>query len=300
MSSPAANRRPPAAYTLPDLGGPAPAPAATAAEVAKTGFVPLFSPREVENPLEAAQLQAQAMLEEARTQAQQLLDQAREQGYQEGYAAGEEEGRAASRARIEAAVDNLGRDLKILATVRAGILAVMEEEIVGLVQAACDRVLLSAAAADPGLVRRVVREAIARFNQVERLTVRVSPEDLKQVQEQRPALLAEFDDLKHLEVKADPGVAPGGCQVDSASAQVDASLATRRQQVLASLTEAFHRAGGLEVEALLEEALHLPLAAAPAPPAPPVAPAAAQPPADDFDQLPDLETETDQPALEEW
>lgn len=297
MSSPAANPRPPAAYTLPDLGGPAPAPPATAAEVAKTGFVPLFSPREVENPLEAAQLQAQAMLEEARTQAQQLREQAREQGFQEGYAAGEEEGRAASRARIEAAVDNLGRDLKILATVRAGILAVMEEEIVGLVQAACDRVLLSATATDPGLVRRVVREAIARFNQVERLTVRVSPEDLKQVQEQRPELLVEFDDLKHLEIKADPGVAPGGCQVDSASAQVDASLATRRQQVLASLTEAFHRAGGLEVEPLLDEALRLPVAAATAPPA---EPAAAQPPANDFDELSDLEAEADQPALEEW
>ncbi len=299
MSKPAASDRPPTVFTLPDLGGPRQAPQATAAEVARTGFVPLFSPREVENPLEAAQQQAQAMLDQAQAQAQQIRDQAREQGYQEGYAAGEEEGRAASRARIEAAVDNLGRDLKILSTVRAGILAVMEEEIVGLVQAACDRVLLSAAAADPGLVRRAVREAIARFNQVERLTVRVSPEDLRQVQEQRPALLAEFDDLQHLEVKADPGVAPGGCQVDSASAQVDASLATRRQQVLASLTEAFHRAGGLEVDALLEEALSRPApATAAADPAPaPETPAA---PTNDLDALSDTEAEADQPALEEW
>lgn len=298
MSKPAASDRQPTVFTLPDLGGPRQASQATAAEVARTGFVPLFSPREVENPLEAAQQQAQALLDQAQAQAQQIQNQAREQGYQEGYAAGEEEGRAASRARIEAAVDNLGRDLKILATVRAGILAVMEEEIVGLVQAACDRVLLSAAAADPGLVRRVVREAIARFNQVERLTVRVSPEDLKQVQEQRPALLAEFGDLQHLEVKADPAVAPGGCQVDSASAQVDASLATRRQQVLASLTEAFHRAGGLEVEDLLDQALSAPAAAADPAPAPEAPPAPA--PANDFDELNDPEAEADQPALEEW
>jgi len=295
LSSPAHNHRPPTAFTLPDLGSPAKAPQATAEEVARTGFIPLFAAKEIANPLEVAQQQARELLANAEAQAQALLEKAREQGYQEGYAAGEEEGRAASRARIEAAVDNLGRAVKVLETARAGILAVMEEEIVGLVQAACDRVLMSAAAADPDLVRRVVREAISRLNQAERLTVRVNPEDLKQVQEQRPELLAEFSDLKHLEIKADPGVAPGGCQVDSASAQVDASLATRRQQVLACLTEAFHRTGGLEVEDLLDQALSAPPAAAPLAETP-----ANQPPSTDSVELPDLESEADQPALEEW
>ncbi|MCA1905771.1 MAG: hypothetical protein LDL11_04165 [Desulfarculus sp.] len=293
MSSPVANHRPPAPFTLPDLGGPAPASQPSAAEVARTGFVPLFAAKEIANPLEAAQEQARELLEQAQAQAQALLEKAREQGYQEGYAAGEEEGRAAARARIEAAVDNLGRIVKILDSVRAGILAVMEEEIVGLVQAACDRVLMSATAADPGLVRRVVREAIARLNQAERLTVRVNPEDLKQVQEQRPELLKEFGELKQLEVKADPEVAPGGCLVDSANAQVDASLATRRQQVLTCLTEAFHRAGGLAMDELLEQALS----------APPVVDPLSETPvpsssSSDLDELPDLEV--DRPALEEW
>lgn len=290
MSEAGASGRRVADYPLPELGRAA---AVAPPAVEEGGFIPLFTQEQTEDPVEAARRQAQETLDAALAQAEALKTQAREQGFQEGYATGQEEGRLASRARIEAAVDNLGRALKVLDAARAGILAVMEEELVGLVQAACDRVLMLPGAIDAGLARRVVREAAGRLARAERLTVHVSPDDVAQVEQYRPQLLAELNELGRLEIKADPEVAPGGCRVDSPEAQVDASLPTRRQQVFAALTAAFHREGGLDPAELLDEALNLP----PAPPAaepdrpsqPAVEAAAAvqpQPP--------------DSPALEDW
>lgn len=291
MSSLDAAGRRVADFPLPDLGRSA--PAAPPAAVEEGGFVPLFTQEETEDPVEAARRQAQETLDAATSQAQAILVQAREQGYQEGYATGQEEGRLASRARIEAAVDNLGRALKILEAARAVILAVMEEELVGLVQAACDRVLLKTGAGDPDLIRRVVREAAGRLGDAERLTVRVSPDDLAQVEQYRPQLMAELSQLQHLEIKPDPAIAPGGCRVDSPAAQVDASLPTRRQQVFAALTAAFHREGGLDTAALLEQGLSQTATPPPAEPAPAAAPRAADP-------APAQPEPEDLPALEEW
>lgn len=291
MSSPGGRRV--ADYPLPDLGRAEAGAALAPPAVEEGGFIPLFTQEETEDPVEAARRQAQETIDAALAQAAAIKTQAREQGYQEGYATGQEEGRLAARARIEAAVDNLGRALKVLDAVRAGILAVMEEELVGLVLAACDRVLMRAGASDPGLARRVVREAAGRLARAERLTVYVSPDDLAQVEEHRPQLLAELGELQHLEIMPDPAIAPGGCRVDSPAAQVDASLPTRRQQVFAALTAAFHREGGLDAAALLDEALAAPAAAEPLPPA---APVPAAPPAPETAPEPD----GGEPALEEW
>ncbi|MFH1057669.1 MAG: FliH/SctL family protein [Pseudomonadota bacterium] len=305
MSDADASGRRIADYPLPDLGRSAAMAAGGAAPpvvVEEGGFIPLFTQEQTEDPVEAAVRQAQETLDAALIRAEEIKTQAREQGYREGYAGGQEEGRLAARARIEAAVDNLGRALKVLDAARAGILAVMEEELVGLVQAACDRVLMQAGASDPDLARRAVREAAGRLARAERLVVHVSPDDLAQIEEYRPRLLAELDELGHLEIKADAGVAPGGCRVDAPEAQVDASLPTRRQQVFAALTAAFHREGGLDAEALLDEALTRSAAAAdPAPePAPPAPTAAAAQAAPEPEPAPAPAEPEDLPALEEW
>lgn len=300
MSETDASGRRVADYPLPELGRSAAVAAGGAAPpvvVEEGGFIPLFTQEQTEDPVEAARRQAQETIDAALAQAEQLKTQAREQGYQEGYAGGQEEGRLAAKARIEAAVDNLGRALKVLDAARVGILAVMEEELVGLVQAACDRVLMQAGASDPGLARRAVREAAGRLARSERLVAHVSPDDLAQIEEYRPQLLAELGELSHLDIRSDPAVAPGGCRVDAPDAQVDASLPTRRQQVFAALTAAFHREGGLDTAELLDEALNRPVAVAPIPEPAPTAPAAAAPAPEP--QPAPAEPE-DLPALEEW
>ncbi|MBI4800289.1 MAG: hypothetical protein HY794_16480 [Desulfarculus sp.] len=273
-------------FSLPELGEAAPAGAeagqAPARPVEEGGFIPIYLQERPENPLEVAQRQADELMASAQGQATAIRQKSQEEGYQTGYQAGLEEGVVASRARIEAACDNLGRALTILERAREGVLSVLEEEIIALVQAVTDRILLAPDAVDPDLIRRVAREAIGRVAQAERLTVQLNGDDLERVREFRPRLLEGMGRLKYLDLVADPDLRPGDCLVEGPQSQVDATLATRRRRIFNLLEETFHQAQRLDLAAALDQALAGPTPAAgdaPAPQAAPVPrPAAAQPP----------------------
>ncbi|MFH1034940.1 MAG: FliH/SctL family protein, partial [Pseudomonadota bacterium] len=227
-------------FDLPELAG-RPAGGKKDRPVEADGFIPIYLQEKPENPLEVAQRQADEMLASAQGQAADIRQKSQEEGYQAGYASGLEEGLVASKARIEAACDNLGRATAALERARAGVLLVMEQEIIALVQAVSDRILLAPGAVDPDLIRRVVREAIGRVSQAERLAVRLNPDDLERVREFRPRLLEGMGRLKYLDLLADPELRPGDCLVDGPQAQVDATLATRRGRIFQLLEETFHQ-----------------------------------------------------------
>lgn len=295
-------------FSLPELGRTPPADAAAgqapapARPVEEGGFIPIYLQEKPENPLEVAQRQADQMLSEAQGQAAAIRQRSQEEGYQTGYQAGLEEGTVASRARIEAACDNLGRALTALERAREGVLSVLEEEIIALVQAVSDRILLAPGAVDPDLIRRVVREAIGRVAQAERLAVRLNGEDLERVREFRPRLLEGMGRLKYLDLVADPDLRPGDCLVEGPQSQVDATLATRRERIFKLLEETFHQAQRLDLAAALDQALAQAPAAqagqtsaaqdapAPRPAAPPQAPPAA----------PAAAAAAASPELEDW
>ena len=281
-------------FALPELGGAgaAPGPGGDAARpVEADGFIPIYRQETPENPLETAQRQADELLASVQGQAAAIRRQSQEEGYQTGYQTGLEEGIVASKARIEAACDNLGRALGALERVRAGVLSVLEEEIIALVQAVTDRIMLAPGAVDPDLIRRVVREAIGRVSQAERLAVRLNPDDLERVREFRPRLIEGMGRLKYLDLVSDPELRPGDCLVEGPQSQVDATLATRRQRIFALLEETFHQSPPLDLAAALGEAL----AAGPEPAAAPPPAATAAPP----DPAPAAEA-APLPELEDW
>jgi flagellar assembly protein FliH len=183
--------------------------------------------------------------------------------------------------------------LTVLERARAGVLAVMEEEIIALVQAVTDRILLAPGAVDPDLIRRVVRESIGRVSQAERLAVRLNPDDLERVREFRPRLLENMGRLKYLDLLPTQDLRPGDCLVEGPQTQVDATLATRRERIFQLLEDTFHQSAPLDLSTALDESLDaafgaapdtrpdtglnqaIPVAAAPAPKPAPAAPAPA-------------------------
>jgi flagellar assembly protein FliH len=273
-------------FALPNLELAAEAPPPEREPDRGDGFSPLLIvDKPQEDPRLSAERQAQEMLAAAQAEAQAIRQQAQreghDEGYQKGYKTGQEDGLVASKAKVEAACDNLGRALAVLDQARAAILGLMETEMVALAQAATDRILLAPEAVDPALVRRAVHEAVLRVVDAERLTVRLHPEDLANVREFRESLLGDLGGLKHLELRPDPNLRRGDCVVDSPTAQVDATLATRRQRIFDLLADAFRQGQRLDMEQVLERALEqAPGQGAPAQPAPTAASAPLVPPAD--------------------
>jgi flagellar assembly protein FliH len=210
-----------------------------------------------EDPRDRARREAQALMEKAQSESSGLVEGAqgeaesiRREAYQKGYDEGHQEGMAAARAMMTAAADNLGRAAEALESARAGVLAGLEAELVGLVQAACDRVLGLPEAAPQRLVKEVVVQAIARLLDLEKVTVRVSPKDVATLEEHRPEVLKRFTDLGRLNLVADQELKPGDCRVETPTAEVDATLDTRRRRVCEALSEALQSGQPLDLEPL--------------------------------------------------
>ncbi len=213
-----------------------------------------------EDPRDRARRQAKALMAKAEEESAALVEEAkgqaegiRRQAYEEGYQKGHEEGLNAAKALVEAAADNLARALTALDRVRADILAGLEGEIVGLVQAVCDRVFATPGAVPAGVIKQVVKEAVGRLLEFEKVTVRLSQKDMATIEEFRPELLKAFTELGRLNLLADAELAPGDCVVDTPTARVDATLDTRRRRVFQALEEALKGNEPLDLSPVLEE-----------------------------------------------
>jgi len=198
-----------------------------------------------EDPLERAQRQAKQVRQEAEEAAAQAVAQAKDQAgaikdkaYQEGYEQGQKEGRQASKALVTAAADNLGRALTQLDQTRAQVMRGLEGEMLGLVQAVCDKVFMTPDAVPQQVLQNLVRQAVGRLLDFEKVTVRLAAKDLAAIEEFRPELLKRFSELGRLHLVTDENMGPGECVVESPTCQVDATLETRRQRVFQALSQA--------------------------------------------------------------
>ncbi len=221
-------------------------------------FEPIFLGERPEDPA----TRARRLVEEAEAEARRIKDQARQElekargeaesirqkAYQEGYQKGQQDGAQAEKARLIAALENLAATLEKLEGFKAELLGVMGEEILALVQAVVDRILLSPRAVAPELVRRAALAAMQRLGEAEKVEIRVHPSDLELLRRFKPQLMAAIEDLERLELLADPELKPGDCVAKSTTTQVDATLATRRERVFQALEEALRRDGGLELD----------------------------------------------------
>lgn len=212
-----------------------------------------------EDPRDRAQRQANAIMEKAGQDSEALVAEAkgqadgiRNQAYEEGYQQGHEEGLNAAKALVQAAADNLSRALVKLDQARAGVMSGLEGEIIGLVQAVCDRIFATPGAVPEGVIKQVVREAVGRLLEYERVTVRLSQKDLGTIEEFRPELLKTFTELGRLNLLPDPDLGPGECVVETPNARVDASLDTRRERVFKALVETLKGNEPLDLKPVLE------------------------------------------------
>ncbi|CAG0964499.1 Flagellar assembly protein FliH [Burkholderiales bacterium] len=159
---------------------------------------------------------------------QQIQAQARE----EGLAAGLKEGYAAGVAKAAHEAQALHALLQPLADTLRQLDEELAQEVLTLALHVAREVVRGSLNANPDLVLPVVREAIRNFdafNQHPQLILNPADADLVKTQ------LA--DQLQHggWRLREDPLVERGGCRVETHTAEVDATLATRWQRVLAAL-----------------------------------------------------------------
>lgn len=155
-----------------------------------------------------------------------------EQARKEGYAQGHEEGLRAGQQEIRKQVQRLEQLLVALQQPFAELDAAVEEQLSQLAMLVARHLVRRELKADPGQVIAVVREALAALPITSR-TVRLHlhPEDAALVRE----AFSLNEEEAHIQVLDDPVQSRGGCRVQTDNSQIDASVETRLNALIAQV-----------------------------------------------------------------
>lgn len=159
------------------------------------------------------------------------VERIHQEAHKAGYAAGYDEGTARARmeaARLNSLVENLE---KSLAELDRDVAA----EMVALVVEITRHILRQALALNPEIILAVVREALTRLPQ-HHAAIHVHPEDAALVR----TYIGEQLDHAGQRLVEDGQITRGGCRIEAAGSQIDATLETRWRRVIESLGNADH------------------------------------------------------------
>ena len=162
--------------------------------------------------------------------------QAREEGLAEGRREGLEQGRRealeATRKELRERLDRFDRLMGALSEPFEELDEAVEQEILTLVTSMVRQLLRREIRTDPNQIIGVVREALAVLPvSARRVRLVLHPEDAAIVRE----LYALDDNEPAWQIQEDPVLEPGGCRVLSEDSQVDASLESRLNHLIATL-----------------------------------------------------------------
>jgi flagellar assembly protein FliH len=148
---------------------------------------------------------------------------ARAEGHEAGFQAGLVEAQqhmAAGIAALQAAVEGVDAE-------RGRLSDAVEAAAVELGLRIAEQALHATVEAKPDVVVDVVRGALRRLVERDRVAVLVHPDDLDLVRTASEGLVAELGGIEHCEVQAERRVARGGAIVRTVEGEVDATLTTK-------------------------------------------------------------------------
>jgi flagellar biosynthesis/type III secretory pathway protein FliH len=166
--------------------------------------------------------EAEDVVARARAEAEQIRAAAQQAGF--------EAGRAEALAAAQPAAEAFAAAARELSATVEDLTTRTEAAAVELALRIADQALGAAVAADPERVLDVVRGALRRLVERERVLLLVNPDDLEIVRERVADLVGELGGIEHCEVQAERRVARGGAVVRTEEGEVDATLQTKLQR----------------------------------------------------------------------
>ena len=193
---------------LPPTAQPSPAPAPPAPPRSRPGVI---DREEVQ-----ARSQAHEIVQRAQSDARMIRGQAeefRQRGYEEGYAAGHEEGKA----QLTETILTLNRETEAR-------WKEIEPDMIRLAVRVAEKIIGHSLETDPDVIIQIVAEALTAARHQREIYVRVNPADYETVVSHKRELVDQLSRARDIDVRSDPNVTAGGCLVDSEVGTIDATL----------------------------------------------------------------------------
>ncbi len=118
----------------------------------------------------------------------------------------------------------LATSLEELDRLRSNVLKNSTQDMLRLVLAIAEQVIHCEVKANPEVILSTLQKALQTAISSDEYHVKVHPDDLAVVVENKPLFLASVSGLKNITLEADEKVSRGGCLIESELGQVDAGI----------------------------------------------------------------------------
>jgi flagellar assembly protein FliH len=157
-----------------------------------------------------------------------------QQAFQAGYQLGCQE----VRADVESIAESFVKSLEELSEFRGRLRERYERQLLELALGVARKVVQQEIAERPAIWLGMIRAAVRRAVDRERILIRVPPALLGFLNQALPELRPTLGDVKELELVEDPGLQPGGCVIETKFGDVDIGLDTQFEAVERALVSA--------------------------------------------------------------
>jgi flagellar assembly protein FliH len=106
-----------------------------------------------------------------------------------------------------------------------------EQAVVKFAFGIAERIIRKEVSLDRSIVLGQIRESVRRVLGVERLRIRVHPDDLAAVREQKSMIQANGDSIRDIVVEGDESLEFGDCVLESDMGNIDARISTQLKQI---------------------------------------------------------------------
>lgn len=148
-----------------------------------------------------------------------------------GHEAGFQAGLIEAHQQMAAAIAALQEAAAGVAAERDRVSTAVEDATVDLALRIAEQAIAGAVAVKPERVVDVVRGALRRLVERDRVTILVNPDDMELVRAASEGLVAELGGMEHCDVQAERRVTRGGAVVRTLEGEVDATLETKLARV---------------------------------------------------------------------
>ena len=187
---------------------------------------------EMDLKIQQAQEQADLILQDARAQADSIRADAAEQGRQEGYNAGYQEGAAAAQALQE----DIDRQRESLEKEYQQMVDELEPEMVDVLTQIYEHVFNIELREDKGIILHLLKTTLSRIEPGRDLIVHVSSDDYDDIIDEREALDACITSPNTtMEIIEDPLLKENECMIESDSGVFDCSLGVELSEITRKL-----------------------------------------------------------------
>lgn len=167
---------------------------------------------------------------------QQAFEIEKQQAREAGLAEGLEKGKQTVIAELENVIQKLRHAYMDIEKYRKALYQKAEKETVDLSLAVARKIIGQEIALDRQIVLNVVKGALDKVIDHDKVKIRINPQDLDAVQTALYEFIPHVEKLENVNFESDAAITPGGCVVETNFGTVDARLENQVEQIESAFT----------------------------------------------------------------